>query len=340
MTLAGVEPLKASINRLEEGTNVRILLCFIVLFFSLSLLLLKYSLFNYLLFFSSLFSGLLTSLYETFLLTLKSRGEFYSESKIVLFSSLAIIIISLLSFLNAVFIPSILILSRIFLFFYCTNKIYKISINLSRMNISSVKKFFSRMKYFSVDSIVSSLSIQLDGILISALLGNISYGLYQPFSRLYNACLTSIGSLGAFAIPYASRMSNKAQQWISLNIFFILFGCVVSFLFLDFTEKLIIILFGYGFLEYSEMIPYLSILIFIRFGASAVGSFLSISGKQKKRALINLFITFNTVVSVFLFYSDAKSIIKIIMLNQCLLYFIYFLFSISVLLNYKGVTRG
>lgn len=195
------------------------------------------------------------------------------------------------------------------------------------MSINSVIGYYIRLKHYTLDSIFSNLGAQLDTILISVLMGKEAYAIYQPTSKVLSSSLNLGGVIGALVIPKATTLvSEKRKKRYLLGSFFA-FGMAVAILFFLFCHYFLSLLFGAIFSASLNIEIMLTLLIIVRFLAAGAGSYLTIKGQQKKRALINLICAVGAVISTIICSSiyelSIEKILGVLLISQFVLMTLY-----------------
>ena len=326
----------ASFQRLADSTTVRLILGFVsVVLVSSFYVFQGEQTGNIIMLASAMCSGIMSSICETYLINIKAKNKFRAEFYIVLVQAIILFGFSLTSFWGPVSAVISVLMPRFIILYWLSLYKSKYFKYCRAVTLSLVLDYFVKLKYYSVDSIFSNLSAQLDNCLVTILLGRETYGLYQPVSRLNNAAQGLSGAIGAFVIPLASTYTLARKKWLTLNLVFSLFGFVCSAGMFFCSGFIIQNFFGKGFISDGNVIFLLSGIMLIRYVAAGSGSFLTLIGQQKQRASINAVYTLGGLSAGFGFGKDLNGILEIVMCSQLLLLFSYFVFGI-VKLNKIG----
>lgn len=280
---------------------------------------------------AAFFSGVLSSINETNLVNLKATNRFKDE--LIKSTAQSALIISVSCFV--LISPGLAALSILFPRLFTTgvllrgigkNNIRKIR---NRMSIKSVFGYYTRLKHYTLDSVFSNLGAQLDTILISVLIGKEAFAIYQPTSRVLSSSLNLGGVIGALVIPKATTLhSDKNIKYYLLGSFFV-FGLVVAALFFVFCNYFLSILFGSMFSPDLDIEIILTFMIIVRFLAAGAGSYLTIKGQQKKRAIINAICAVSAVVFTvmygYFYHINIEVILSILLALQVVMMVSYVL---------------
>lgn len=278
---------------------------------------------------ASFFSGVLSSVNETNLVNLKAINKFKDELIKSATQSVLIVSISCAVFISpslaalSILAPRI-ITTGILLRGIGTNNMRKIK---NRISIKNILSYYIRLKHYTLDSIFSNLGAQLDTILISVLIGKEAYAIYQPTSRVLSSSLNLGGVIGALVIPKATTLSSdKNIKYYLLGSFFV-FGLVVAALFFVFCNYFLAVLFGSIFSPGLTVELVLTAMIIVRFLAAGAGSYLTIKGQQKKRAIMNAICAISavicTVIANFFYDVDIEDILSILLISQVAMMMLY-----------------
>lgn len=278
------------------------------------------------LFIGAFVSGVLLSINETYFTYLKSREEYFDEMLIVAVQSVMAFIFSFFAyyfsssdsiFICIVFIllsflfPRIAVLYKILKDFYCERKI-KIKF------ISLVFDYYRDLRHYSIDAILANLNLMVDSILVTLILGKFQYAIYQPLSKFLGATSGLAVVVGGYFIPRSSNEKNKSKKLILLAVPFFCFGLVISILFFFTVSPAISLLFPDNFSVSQKTIFFLSILLVLRYVNAGCSSFLTVTGNQKKRAMLNLFLLPVCVVGAMIYAKSVDGVIIAIILSQTL----------------------
>lgn len=290
--------------RIAESIFIRGGVCTGIFFiiYPLSVILLKE---NIWFFIFSVYSVFFTSISETYYIGLKSGGEYKKEFHYVAIQAGLVIFISLLGFINEEFIVPSIILSRLLVFIIIGCCFFdKIKYFYNKKITHNIFNYYSRLKFYSFDAIVTNLSLQLDSLAIAFIFGKSVYVDFQPINRVYLATINLASAISGYAIPFVSKIKDNNKKTRALNIMFISFGFVSSFCFFIITPFFLQLAFPNVGLTSSKFIFLYSFLILSRYITASFGSSLMLLGCQKYRANCNFILT---VIFVFIFFYFATS---------------------------------
>lgn len=326
---ARLESVTQNTKRLYESVAARVSISFAVAILLTTYSLATTTLDNTILLVTSYLSGVLSSINETHLVNLKATDKFKDELIKSTTQSILIISVACLVFISpqlaalSIVVPRI-ITTMLLLRGIGRNNFKKIK---NRVSINSVIGYYIRLKHYTLDSIFSNLGAQLDTILISVLMGKEAYAIYQPTSKVLSSSLNLGGVIGALVIPKATTLvSEKRKKRYLLGSFFA-FGMAVAILFFLFCHYFLSLLFGAIFSASLNIEIMLTLLIIVRFLAAGAGSYLTIKGQQKKRALINLICAVGAVISTIICSSiyelSIEKILGVLLISQFVLMTLY-----------------
>jgi len=159
-------------------------------------------------------------------------------------------------------------------------------------------------------------------------LGREIYGTYQPISRLYNSALAMVGAVSSFIIPLASTFNSNRKKWLILKMIFTIFGLLACIGMLIFSEYIISHFFGVGFIKESTTIRFLAAILFVRYMAAGSGSFLTLIGRQRIRAIINVVLTVTAFIVGYIYTESINHVLFVILISQTLLLVFYTIFGL------------
>ncbi len=261
-------------------------------------------------FFLGYISGVLSSILETYSIKLKTEYKYIEDFVLNLFCSMFILLSSFFVYM----FPQFLVLYLVF-FRLIPLAIYRKPLHVFKMikmiDYKMIKNNYIERKHYSIDSIATSINLQLDSFFLLLLFGREIYAYYQPLNRLYNSCIGLSSAVVSFAIPYAHLLTSKVKKVCFLVFSFSLSAIIISLLYCSFSRDVVMTFFGDKFSMDEKYIILFSVLIFVRYLCASFGSYLMISGEQKKRALINLTITILCIplISISETYSDILMVI-------------------------------
>lgn len=273
----------------------------------------------------AIFASLLGALAESYFMSLRATGRYREE----LYSTLLLVTLMLtLPWLAykwpavaglIVLMPRIVSLGKLIgtprRSFY--DALYR------NATLGAVKCYYHRIRHYSLDSIVSNLSMQLDDLLILLLLGKHAYALYHPTSRLLKGSLSVTPIVAGLSVPRAARMEQPARALSFLRVVFTGSGLAVA------AAMLPILLWGVGPLfgpHFQLGVPVallLSLIILVRFIAAGSGSYLTLRGRQHHRAWINVATTAIVLPPALLLAISIETVLLAVLISQILLVLIY-----------------
>lgn len=276
-----------------------------------------------LLFFTGYISGAITLIVETYSVKLKTELRYSCDFKLTFVVNILILMFSSVIYFYPQSVILCLLIPRLL-----SMAIYKKSLliikALCELDIGKLKENYIRRKYYSIDSIATSVNLQLDSIFLLFLFGKESYASYQPLNKLYMSCIGLSSAVSSYAIPSAHLVSSKKNKLYILVCFFTLSSLIISLGYYIFSGMIVFEMFGRNFSINPEIIALFTILIFIRYLCASFGSYLMISGEQKIRSIINFSITLLCLPFMFL-AQDYSNILLIVIAGQTLITCLYFL---------------
>lgn len=187
----------------------------------------------------------------------------------------------------------------------------------------AVKRYYHRIRHYSLDSIVSNLSVQLDALLITLLLGKQAYAIYQPTSRLFMGSLSMAPIVAGLSVPRAARIEQPPLALRYLLTAFIGSGIVVATVLLPILLWAVGPLFGPHFQLGAPVALLLSLIVLVRFIAAGSGSYLTLRGRQQHRAWINVATTAIVLPPALLLANSIETVLLAVLISQILMVLIY-----------------
>lgn len=189
---------------------------------------------------------------------------------------------------------------------------------------SAVKRYYQRIRHYSLDSVVSNFSMQLDALLITLLLGKQAYAIYQPSSRLFMGALSMGSIVAGLCVPRAARMDSPPRA--ALHFLLIAFagsGLAVAVALLPFLLWAVGPMFGQHFQLSEQVALLLSMIVLTRFVAAGSGSYLTLRGLQKHRAWVNVATTLVVLPPTLLFANSIEAVLLSVLVSQVFMVLIY-----------------
>lgn len=148
-----------------------------------------------------------------------------------------------------------------------------------------------RTRSYAVDFGFQSLFGNVDGLVLTHLVGPAANGIYQAGMRLFNggaqaATIVSTVFLpraaAAVADPLRFRQETGRVHWVFLAVG-LSFGLCLAIM----SHQLVRLLYGEAYAELASLLPWLGLLFCIRLFASSWGMLLTSAGAQRYRAVAN-----------------------------------------------------
>ncbi|HDZ8013721.1 TPA: hypothetical protein RUS85_004381 [Citrobacter amalonaticus] len=272
-------------------------------------------------FFAGYMSGAITLIVETYSVKLKTELKYSYDFKLTLVVNVLTLVFSVIIYFYPQFLLLCILIPRLL-----SLAVYKKSLLilkvLDKVDFEKLKDNYIKRKYYSVDSIATSINLQLDSIFLLFLFGKDSYALYQPLNKLYTSCIGLSSAVSSYAIPRAHLASSKKNKLYILVSFFTFAALIISLGYYLFSGLLVSKMFGNNFSISPEIIELFAALIFIRYLCASFGSYLMISREQKTRSIINFVITLLCIPLMFL-AQDYTNILMIVIVGQVFISCLY-----------------
>lgn len=144
---------------------------------------------------------------------------------------------------------------------------------------------------YSIDSSLILLASQVDTVLLKAVSTTTDVGIYQAGMRLVIGFQNFTGVAANVFIPKLARTFGRGHEYRTTVIAtirtFVTMGLVSGLTILWLGPIFVRNVYGSEYLELVELMPYLALLIFVRFCGGAFGVQLTATGKQRLRTIAN-----------------------------------------------------
>lgn len=332
MRFSRVEKNEISIERLIKSTLVR---CSLGLVFTFLLMVVCYfrdaTLIQIAFFGAAILSGVLSSISESYYINMKAKNKFFEEIKLVFIQTILLVVFSSISYFGSFATIVGLVFPRILLFYYVAIRKTMILSRIKELSFSIYYDYFYTLKYYSLDSILSSVNFQMDNMLVVSIFGRETYGLYQPLSKLNNSAINFVGAIASYVLPLASEKSDEKSKWLLLQLSFSIFGILCGGGFYAFSPYVIEYFFNPIFMHDMQLVTLLSLIIIVRCICAGSGAYLTLSGFQKFRSFANFVFTMVSAIVGYFLSNTIEGVLLVVLSSQFLLFLLYFLYGLIVL---------
>jgi len=270
-------------------------------------------------------AAVLAAIGESYFMGLRATGRYQDELKKTIFLSALMLLLPLLAFVLPKATGWCILVPRVLSLLNLIDAPRRRVLDELRksLSLSAIRAYYYRIRHYSVDSVFSNLSMQLDALLIALLLGKQAYAIYQPTSRLYVSAL-SIGSIvGGLTIPKASRMVPASAARRYLMLMFAGVGFLVAFVVFFILDLMVGRLFGQQFQLNPVVALLLAAITLARFIGAGSGTYLTLRGWQAHRAQINVICTLIVVPATMLWADSIETVLLSLLLSQIFIVVLY-----------------
>lgn len=262
---------------------------------------------------------------ENYSTALKAEKRHKTELHLNLLLSLLIIACAAATHIDTRLIAPALLAPRLIALTILWTTIFKTSYGtfLHAIHPKHIRDFYYTNRHFSADSIASNLLNQSDGIAVSLFLGKEIYATYQPASRILQAAIGLGSGVSGVAIPHAKSLKTPIDRHNYLIKAFFLVGATLTAGLIIFLLVISDLLFGHRFQQTVVVTMSLALILLAKYIAAGSGAFLSIQGKQNRRAQINLASIILTATLITLFHGNLTEIILSMLAPQVLVSVVY-----------------
>lgn len=198
----------------------------------------------------------------------------------------------------------------------------------TRLPITTV---FRRLLPYGTDGVLSTGWNQLDVVVVGALFGTTSVGIYSAGQKIVQGLYTLAQIAGNVVIPHLARLFHnrdpRFQRSAKLTIFGLAaMGAVLALPLIATSEFLVIKVFGEKYIGLISLFPYFGFILIFRFISGASGIVLTAAGFQGARAWGNFFglIVFVLLAAITRFFSFGLESVLIAYFLGTLIMVIYF----------------
>lgn len=259
----------------------------LVINFALFLLLIKIYPSNFVVFFFVFLSFIFNSYTNFFLIYFRSKGEFMKESKCIFRNNLLVLVcVGLASItLNVIIVAFAIFASRFLYFIYIYNKEFKGRVTI-RGDISNIYIHMKESSPYALLTVVGILYVSMDSLLLSFYLSPEEVGAYSLALQTVLATCFLSNAIGSVSLREVT-IKYSLLRVFKLSIFSLFVGFAVSLVFIFISPLFYSVLFPVQFVYIEEIIPWLSILILIRYTISPFGSVMTALGYNWLRVIVN-----------------------------------------------------
>lgn len=270
-------------------------------------------------------SALVGAISESFFISLRATGRYREELLQTAFMSILMLTLPWFAAVRPELAGLLAFLARAFSIIPMIHT-RRVSASIAvrkNFNLRKITHFYLRMRYYSVDSLVSNLSVQLDGVIVAFIFGKGVYAPYQPSSRICAASLSIASIVAALAVPVAAKLKPSSKAWRYLLVTFGVAGAFAALLLYGVLRFAVPPIFGKSF-EPGPLTSFLlAAITFLRFSAAGSGFLLTLHGHQKNRAQVNFYITCAAVSVIFAAASSIEHVLIVLMISQGMVALIY-----------------
>tara|TARA_R110002096_G_scaffold360605_2_gene553569 strand:- start:603 stop:1862 length:1260 start_codon:yes stop_codon:yes gene_type:complete len=241
---------------------------------------------------------------NTFLSVFKGRKEYIKDLKVVIVDNLVtVIIVSIIAFIT----NDILYTSISFFFSKLIALVYSFCI-YKRENEFVFPKYYDIIQDlkqalpYGVHYWVGSLYLNIDTIIMKPLVSEEDLGIYQSGIRIIIGLGILLTIINSVYLPLLNEYLNKNRNLflknilkLNTNVFRLSILSIVGMI--TFSKLIIIVLFGSKFLELQEIFWIIALIVGIRIIGSSYGILLTISDKQRLRAIAGALSIFIIIIS-------------------------------------------
>ncbi|MDZ4078355.1 lipopolysaccharide biosynthesis protein [Hydrocarboniphaga sp.] len=198
-------------------------------------------------------------------------------------------------------------------------------------NISDCKAAIKNGIGYATDVGLTTLSSNLDIVLVKFHLGDAAVSFYQAGQKIVQAASLGAQTLSGVYLPVLANPDSISKHKARLRALLIgagiLFGVAVTM----FRDFIVTFLYGTNFSPLAESLPFFSILIFMKFVAAYSGLILTALGRQSRRAMVN---AASIIVLIFVFFALPRS------LDYSAMIYAQIISVLVVFISYSAIIRA
>ncbi|MES2716507.1 MAG: oligosaccharide flippase family protein [Pseudomonadota bacterium] len=164
-------------------------------------------------------------------------------------------------------------------------------LQLSLPSAQAARTTFGRLWPYGVDGFLTTAWSQLDVLLVRLLYGVQVVGIYSAGQRLVQGLASLAPVVGNVMIPRLARAHGQrsARLVSDVRLTHLLLGAmglVLALPLLFFAEPLVALLLGQQYGELVDLLPWLGLLVFVRYVAASAGVVITAIGMQRRRVAV------------------------------------------------------
>lgn len=267
-------------------------------------------------------SVVIGNIVDTYFVNLRAAGHYSDECRETMINSTLLVATPLICYFNPALAGISALLPRALALLIFQGRV-KSAVSLTHP-VRMVVGYYTRIFSYTVDSVVSNLNARLDSIAVWFFLGEIVYAQYQPTARLLYTGLGLASFVGGIAIPKSTTMPGAKGRWFLLRTFSgagLAIGAGLWIGLVFFAQ----FLFGSAFQATMPAASLLAVGLALRYMAAGAGSYLTITGRQQRRAMLTTAITGLMVTGLFFLSTSLTAILALLIAGQLLVGILYFI---------------
>lgn len=233
---------------------------------------------------------------EFYNFALRSRGQFAFEARLALATSLLQFSVLAVALWSREVLP-------VALAYLCCRGVALVitwrgarsTLGLERGAVGNPAPLFKTLASglpYAADVAMSTLNNAVDIVILKQLTDLRTVGIYQAGSRLMLGGTTPATVLSNVYLPRVSALDSGGKEYASaiagMNLKMLLAGGAVSLALALGNELITDLLFGPGYRELAQLLPWFALVLVLRYVAASFGINLTASGHQSVRVLANL----------------------------------------------------
>lgn len=212
----------------------------------------------------------------------------------------------------------------------------------NRLPITTV---FRRLLPYGTDGVLSTGWNQLDVVIVGALFGTTTVGIYSAGQKIVQGLYTLAQIAGNVLIPHLARLFHnkdpRFQRSAKLTIFGLgAIGVVLALPLITAAEFFVLKVFGQKYFDLISLFPYFGFILISRFISGASGIVLTAAGFQGTRAWGNFFglFAFLLTIPIFRFLYSGIELVLIAYFFGAMVMVICFNLNFPKFLNKKDIS--
>jgi O-antigen/teichoic acid export membrane protein len=238
-----------------------------------------------------LLAHLVENISETLYVVYRALGYFARESQLAACAAIAqltLVIIAVITNQNAGVIASAHLAGKVVQLVLILPISKRTFGRFSLQSAYTAFKLAIRSKAYAIDNILTSAFGNIDSVVLRALAGVDTVGIYQSGMRIFQGGIQVAPILSNVFLPEMARQAlcqgKDPRIAIVLQTSFLTYGAIFGLILAYFSDQIVSLAFGESYGQLAALLPLFGLLFFLRFFVASWGVILTATGHQAYRA--------------------------------------------------------